>query len=355
MKRFQIQIIKTARVIFGILSTVLFLAVSIISCSFNAERDNILDPKRSGLQGPSSLSGTIFRKNGVTPIEGAVVTLNPGNAGCISDANGFYRINIFEENEYEASITHPDYKLSDTTFFVEYGANIAHDFTLDAKIHFDSLSITSQRIVNLSSSVEKAYVYAKITDPDGSGDMANSTVSVLYLEQEFSMTNVSLDVWEKFLNNTDFPSQSINNSMGVEYIVRVIDQFGDTTYSDVFLMRRILDFTVSIKEPDYGSTGAATTSKPKFVWRDPYIANPFYFDYKYIISVFPEDDPFELRYQKEIPKDSLQTQLIVTELNYYYEMQDDSLDDDNYYWTAQIADDEGDFSRSARVLFIVND
>jgi hypothetical protein len=333
-------------------SIIVSMMLLTISCTFNAERDNILDPQGSGFSSPASISGKVTMKNGTTPIEGVVITTSPGNLAGTTDSNGHYNMNISEPATYQITLSHSGYKTTTYNIDIDFNTHTTHNFTMDAEVVFDSISVTSQYIANGGTALptKKAYVYVNMFDPDGSTDLDSAKVSVLYLDQALNLTNSSTSIYSNFVSETSCPGYNIENILGVGFVIRVIDNQNDTTYSESTMMRRVLNFGISLYSPDPSQGRPAEGGNhPNFQWYVPTIAPSLYFNYSYRLTIYPKSEPEQIRFETVLPVDSL----VASYGKYSYILDSDSLTEGNYYWTVQLEDEVMDITRSPKIEFEV--
>jgi hypothetical protein len=129
---------------------------------------------------------------------------------------------------------------------------------------------------------------------------------------------------------------------------RIIDKYGDSISSTPAQLRRIISYTMKPFSPDL--TTPVLTGNPQFTWEIP--DSSLIFDYRYRLKVFYSLSD-SLRYEKVL-YDSSQEITIVPILNEVsYSLQDDTLEENYYYWTIQLEDLYGDFTLSDDLEFYI--
>ena len=335
-----------------ILSIILIIAIS--GCSIDAERDNPLDPKGVNYNPIASLSGTIMRLNSNEPIPGVSLYLSPGSFAAYTDEDGYYYLAGGLSGDFTLLITHPEYKDIETQVSLSSGSNTTADFKLDALPVFDSVSVTSQRI--LVDDLEEDYdyfvhIHVSLRDPDGSSDIDSGRVECSYLDQVLEIENGSGSEYDTVLTENQFPDGEINNMLGIHFELIFIDKTDDTLTAPPQEIQMVFDFSLDPVAPDqrYG-TGSLQTGNPIFQWDIP--DYNVLLEHFYTLKVFRDNG--QLSYEKLISEGcenyTIDDSVFFVEK---YELLDDTLSIGDYNWTLQLEDSFGNFTRSAATEFVI--
>ena len=322
-------------------------------CSVDAERDNPLDPKGDIYNPPASISGKVTRLNTEDPIPGVVLFLSPGSFASYTDESGNYSIAADIAQVFDLLITHPQYKDIETQVELFRNSPVSADYKMDALTKIDSVLVTSQRIGidDFGDTFEYLVnVEVEISDADGSSDLDSSTVECSFLEQLIEMENGGGSEFILSISDEMFPGGDIENMIGVEFEIRLIDKSGDTLTEPPREINAIFDFSLDPIEPgSNGVYGVVDNGNPTFDWTvtDYRIILDHYFR----IEVFRDNG--QLRYERQL-WEGVENFTVNAPLNhYYFDFLDDTLDIGTYYWTIQLENAFGDFTRSAKILFDV--
>jgi hypothetical protein len=322
-----------------------------IGCSFDAQRDNPLDPDANGGNSYASLGGKVTRVNTNIGIEGVSIFLNPGSMGTLSGVDGDYSFQNLSAGNYNITLQHPDYKEVSSAISLSSGQSLEKNFQMNAFPVFDSISVTSQKIVyDYMGGIYDAfvYLYAKIHDIDGSSDLDNCQLLSFWEGNIDTLLANSNFVFNTILDSSEFPNNDIYNILGIMFNFRIIDKYGDSISSTPAQLRRIISYTMKPFSPDL--TTPVLTGNPQFTWEIP--DSSLIFDYRYRLKVFYSLSD-SLRYEKVL-YDSSQEITIVPILNEVsYSLQDDTLEENYYYWTIQLEDLYGDFTLSDDLEFYI--
>jgi hypothetical protein len=192
------------------------------------------------------------------------------------------------------------------------------------------------------------YLYAKIHDIDGSSDLDNCQLLSFWEGNIDTLLANSNFVFNTILDSSEFPNNDIYNILGIMFNFRIIDKYGDSISSTPAQLRRIISYTMKPFSPDL--TTPVLTGNPQFTWEIP--DSSLIFDYRYRLKVFYSLSD-SLRYEKVL-YDSSQEITIVPILNEVsYSLQDDTLEENYYYWTIQLEDLYGDFTLSDDLEFYI--
>jgi|GEM_PF-1609621 len=334
----------------------LFLAGSFLltlSCSFDADRDNPIDPNSNVYFNPASVTGVVLRKSG-SPISNVEASLSPGNHISVTNNNGQFFLYNITAGPKTIKIEHPDYDYIEMDIFLNTGVEFDTVFTLDAKPVIDSASVTSQNILidpQLYEYDSQVYIYANIFDPDGSTEMDSSEIKVSYFDNLITLNNISGSIYEYTIDEDDFPGGMIDSLLNVPFTLFVIDPGSDTTWSNPLYINAVLAFRIFLSKPIPGTV--FYTGNPYFEWNYSEYNNT-YFYHKQILSIRNEF-PSYLVYEKALYDTTEHYyENIFTEIA-YDTLLDDTLNPGRYTWTIRFANLFGDFVQSDEAVFEISD
>lgn len=311
-------------------------------CSFDAERDNPLDPKSDNYQPSARLEGNVTMLNDSIPIAGAAVTLYPDSITLYTGQNGHYSIDRLEAGDYTVALEHPNFFSMSCSVKIFPGQTNTQNFNMNALPSFDSVSITSQRYI-FNSFLEYFYklkVFANISDPDGG--LRDSAVVVWSGGYSANLSRQpGTSFYIVLLDTNNFIGSEVENMLGIQFIVQATDISGGTAQSNPFQLVRIIKSIIRPHRPSGTSSG-----NPTFEWSRA-LSPPIEFDdYIYRLFVYNETQPEMVRYEAVI--DSVTDTIAIT-----YVMNDDTLDAGSYSWRVQVEDSFGNFSRCEKAYFDV--
>ena len=336
------------------LPVILLFLVMFSGCSFNTERDNALDSKSGNYQPYGDISGQITRKDNITPIPDAVIDILPNAIATTSDINGEFQFDNITVGDLSLEITHPQYKSLGYPFTLSAGQSAFLNFQMDANSVFDSVSVTSQKLMNEYLNFDYdmwLQVYAQISDIDGSSDLDSSLIFAYWNGMSDSLNKNSATVYSVYLDSSSFPNYTIQYMLDVPFEIIMVDKYSDTTFAPSAQLHRVIDLSIKHIDPDLGKGTGGVGSNPTFSWEMP--NEPINFNYRYRFKVYFDDYNRTLRYQTVL-YDTSEALVIDPPLNrYYYTLSEDTLTIQEYFWTIQLEDIYGDFTRSEEVSFYV--
>lgn len=321
----------------------LFVSFLVVGCSWEAERDNPLDPESKNFSPGGELYGRISRLNGDSLVS-AFVYLDPGFKGALSDENGDYSVSGLEMGEYNVTVELDGYKTEYDTVFIPAGGSLTQDYLLDALPVFDSFSVTSQHIYTQSpgNDIYKIKIQAVVSDLDD--DLPNFAIAFWDTNIDTLLQGSAVSIYEKEIFDTYFPGGNIENILGLVFECSITDNNEGQTVSSPTQLVRIID------APDFGSLNNYSpknfdlvSTNPTFVWGTPTGIN--FSDYQYRLSI-----------HKEINDEQMYEKVLADSVT-VYELSDSSLPVDlenPYYWTIQLEDLFGNFCRSYKMKFFVD-
>ncbi len=319
------------------------LLLLLCGCSFDAERDNPLDPQSNNYRPEASLYGRITMLDGNTPIVGALVSLSPDSIIIYSGDDGFYRFDCLEGGNYTLSLQHQDFASNFHLLRIYHAQDHLRNFTMNALPRFDSLSVATQRFLinSLAHFYFKLEVFASISDPDGITDLSDSATVFWHdsasaiLSKESGTSN-----YVAILDSNYFPGNKVENMLGVQMRVEVEDINGAKMQSQPIQLVRLINSYIRPFSP-----GGTASGNPTFLWsraQDPPLG---FDDYFYRLLVFRTTEPEQTRYET----------IVFNQIdnNIIYLLEDDTLQTGGYFWQVQVEDFFGDFSRCESMYFNV--
>ncbi|NQS97579.1 MAG: carboxypeptidase regulatory-like domain-containing protein [candidate division Zixibacteria bacterium] len=337
----------------GFIVILSMLILLVIGCSFDAERDNSLDPNSSDYQPFVPLSGKVARINSNIGIPDISLCLDPGSIRTLTDGDGCYAFQGVEIGDYTITLEHPEYKTMTDSLTILPGQDIVLNYQMDANPVIDSASVTSQTVVNnlLATDYDtRLYIYVNLYDPDGSSDLDDCQVLAFWEGNTDTLTQNIATVFDAILDTSDFPDNDIDNVLGIPFDIIMIDKYQDTTCAPQVQLRRVIDFLIEHKDPDQVKATGNVGGNPTFNW---FPTQPLYFDYKYCFKIHYDDSEETLRYETVLydTSEALVYDPAFNTLNYH--LLEDTLNVNLYFWTVQLEDIYGNFTRSEESKFEV--
>jgi len=331
------------------------LILMVINCSFDAQRDNPIDPLSDLYYPPATVTGRITKKNG-SSIANAEIFINPGNFIGYSNGNGNYFIYNILTGIYNVSVQHPNYDSQEIQISITAGNNIDLNFTLDAKPVIDSVSVTSRRHTynySLLLAESSIYIYSHIYDPDGSTDMDSSLVEVVYDTIILPLIKSVGSVYQNSIEEESFPGGRIDNFLNVPFTVRVVDIDDDTTYASPMQIQMILAYDITNPEPTPNEV--KPTGNFSFKWDYPDLEVNFIHSFELTITIL---NPPRLIFQQVLCDTSanfFEDDTFNTNAEYRHFLHDDTLDPGSYKWNISMRDAYGDYTLSDDFEFSISE
>lgn len=324
--------------------------MSMMGCSFDAERDNPLDPHSPDYQPEvppkATLKGKVTRLDTTIALPEVYIFLSPGSRGTTSGSDGTYMFSELDSGSFTLVLEHPDYQGIIDELELSSGDTLSRSYAMNAHPQFDSVSITSQRIRTQPYSYEHYYqmlIFAQVSDPDGNSQLSDSAFVFWNNEVDTLIREGGTSNYIAILSENRFPGGDIENMLGVQFEITVSDIQGDTARFQFAQLARVIETQMVFDSPPPNSP---FTEIPDFSWRVPQVV----FDYKYRFKLFNEDTRQLLL--EEVLYDTSQSVVydsiagLIT-----YSIEEYTLEVGNYYWTIQFEDVFGDFSRSTDLPF----
>ena len=323
-----------------ILTVVITAMIFLAGCSFDAERDNPLDPQSEHFSPGGKISGYITNLN-ETELPNVLVTVEPGLKGSITENNGYYCLSNLEDNTYTMTVTAEGFEQEQDTIIVTAGNSIMKNFALNALPQFSSFTVTSVHIFESSGGDDffLLKLEALITDmdpndlPDSAYYTYNSTIGTMFYQGSSSK-------YTRMLTFQKEDEDEISNLIGVSFVCSVSDEQGAQVYSGPTQLVRIINASFPTNLTTFSPNNYTyMSSQPTFQWAPP--GNTGLFDYQYRMTVYRVEGDFQV-YQKAFADSEL-----------IYELSDYTLSLGDHYWTIQLEDMFGNYSRSPKMYFVV--
>lgn len=354
--------LKKISIIFPV---VLFILV--IGCSLNAERDNPLDPESPNYNPTGGiLTGKITRIDTTKALSGVIVMLNPGNHIDYTDNSGEYYFTDLNADTYSIELNLEGYSADIIDIIIANSGTSVQNFTMNALPRFDSVSVTSQRIREFSETNEHYYqlqLYAIVVDSDGVFELEDKVYAnwgydgneeIDTLAREFNLSSFA-SIYRTILSENSFPENDVENMLNVGFTLHTSDINNDTIWSNSVELPYIISYNVLSGDPDLEKGTQFVYGKPTFNWTMP-TQNEMNYNYHYRFLIY-EWSPTQKIFELVLYDTSSVLEIQLSEIYYMYQVDvpDDSLDVGHYFWTIQIEDNFGSFTRSNDKEFFVQE
>ncbi len=325
------------QIVFGLL-----IAVFLLQCLPDAPRVNALDPIHADNR--TTISGKVQQLDGVTPIEGASLMLQPGDLLTRSDANGDYFFEITDgDGSFMLSCTANSYSGDTLALNLDRGEAAVADFSLNALPRFQRTSLLSDNEASFQFQLGRRYlnISAQVNDPDG----ANSIQTVWCEWPEFGIRDTLR--WAPMENA--YVSRPRESQLGVETLGALVgkpaffyaeDQQGSIGISEAQTLRRVI-WTIPI-----GDGPIEDTTQPfDFQWTRPDTIGGTRFPLTYTIEIYIDSPVF-------FPPEDVISGLPVETTSVTYN--NPALQaGESYFWVLYFVDEFGNRSRSLQNGLII--
>ena len=331
---------------------IIFIALFNSGCSWDAERENPLDPHSPYYSPSSGLAGRITNLSNIPRgISDVILTLDPGNISTLTDSNGYYSFSNIEPDNYSLNMYRPDLKSIDTTISIQPEIVDTLEFSMNFIPQVDTFSVTTLRIADGSSGDYQILFYCVVSDSDGAATLSDS--ADIYLKDDLYRIEYNDDIgnYSKLfihsLNVSDIEIDDYTNE-GVHFKTNDINN--DTTVSEIKYIIRFITEGAAVFSPSF--TEPPTSKKPQFVWFTS--SSTFTLLYKLKLYTLPS----EIIILEETLYDTSQAYIELPNgkagYNYKSNSPNDSLAIGTYMWTMQFEDIIGNISRSEEVQFTID-
>jgi|GEM_PF-1508624 hypothetical protein len=121
----------------------LFVGALSLSCGPDARHDNPLDPING-----RGVSGTVYQLYHGGKVSGATVTARPGNKSAVSDAQGYYQLDLSGEQRYLITVHHPLYNDTTDTIDVPSDGRLEANFMIAGRSTITRATVNTEAIVH---------------------------------------------------------------------------------------------------------------------------------------------------------------------------------------------------------------
>lgn len=327
------------RSLVGVVLILCGLALIQTGCAPDAPHDNPVDPMSPNFKSAGRLTGRVLSLSiPYSGISDALVTIEQNGSAQLTASDGSFSFADAPSGNITLVVSKPSYQNDTLDISLPVGG------TYDAVIHLDALpQITGVQVVTTKidqwwpGPVYSATVTADVADPDGIGDVLDSTVQVQVDSLRFQMSFAGgTGNYQVTINATQLPGQDLQWLIGKEIFVSALDRENGAAVSGPYYVSRIIDLE---PEPTSPASLDTTTAYPTFEWNPP----PVSYSYTYFLLV----------YQINAGTPSQVGNPITLGPNYVSYTYPDSLVPGQYFWTIGITDQYGNSSRSKEASFIV--
>ncbi len=324
----------------GVVLILSSLVLIVAGCAPDAPHDNPLDPGSPDYKNAGNLTGRVLSLSvPYTGISGALVTIEQNGVSEFTLSDGSFSFSDAPSGNITLITSKPSYMNDTLHLTLPVGGSY------DAVVHLDALpEIFNAKIVTTKidqwwpGPVYSATVTANITDPDGLGDVVDSTVHVRIDSLLFKMNFTGgSDTYGVTVNATALPDSDLQWLIGKPVYVTATDRENGTSRQGPFFVTRIIGSEpspISPVNPD------STTAQPVFQWNAPPSVS---YVYTYFLQI----------YQVNAGTPSQVGNTITLGENYDYYGYQGSLAPGQYFWTIGITDQYGNSSRSKEASFVV--
>lgn len=260
-----------------ILSCLVFV---LSSCAPDAPHDNPLDPKSPNYKSTGTLSGKVLTLGiPYTGIPNASVLIVQNGTSQLTASDGSFSFAAAPAGNITLVISRQAYLADTMSLTLDLGQ------TRDVEIHLDAIpKIAGAQVV--SSKIDQwwpapdysATVRASVTDPDGVGDVIDSTVHVQVDSFSFTLSHSTGNIYESTIDASQLPNQDIEWLVGKVFVVSATDHENGIGQSPPFYVSRVIE---SEANPTYPTGLDTTVASPELDWNPPSVA----FDYTYELQV----------------------------------------------------------------------
>lgn len=337
------------RSLIGVVLILCSLMLIQAGCAPDAPHDNPLDPQSVSYRGDGNLTGKVLTLGiPYSGISGALVTVEQARStetnAELTASDGSFSFSHAPSGSLMVVISKPSYMSDTLHIFLSVGGSY------NTTVHLDALpQITNQKVVTTAieqlwpGTVFFATVTANVTDPDGIGDIADSSVHVQIDSASFPMQySGGTGEFEATIQQDSLPTKNIQWLVGRPFYISARDRENGGARVGPFFVSRIItkQQTPVAGSPPSSPSNDTTTAYPTFEWNPPQDVR---FDYSYSLQIFQVNagTPTQIGSSITIASDSS---------DYPYP---DSLVPGNYFWTIGIIDSYGNSARSLGASFVV--
>ncbi len=326
----------------GVILILLSLVFIQTGCAPDAPHNNPLDPKSPNYKDAGNLTGRVLSLSlPYKGIAGALVTIQDNGFSRSTTSTGDFSFTDAPAGNITLIISKTAYQNDTLQVTVPVGGSY------NATVHLDALPvITASKVVTAKidqwwpGAVYSATVTANVTDPDGLGDVVDSTVRVRIDSLSFKMVYTGgSGNFGVTISDSSLPNQDLQWLIGRQFVVSATDRENGTSFSQPFYVSRIIESQESEPGPTSPLNSDSTSSSPKFEWNPPSVT----YDYTYFLQI----------YQINAGTPTQVGSTISLGENYVSYTYPGTLEKGTYIWTIGIVDQYGNSSRSKEAAFLV--
>ena len=269
----------------------LFIIIALL-CSCDAPRENPLDP-----QNPDNeiyeLSGVVktigFPNN---PIPGVKVYWENDNKLVYTSQDGHYQIGNIRKKNGWLRFEHADYSPDSIHIIWGNQKKIESQSFLNTKPVLDNIDLYS--IVKNRYQVNQIFeimISTVITDAEGSNDIDSVYFEIAALGISNSLPNTVSNVYERKLSLLELNITSLDEVIGHEFIIYVIDASGRVFNTGSSNLKRVIRQEINIISP----LGGEIVNNPVSLRWERFTPG---FEFTYLIQISTDESPAELVWEK---------------------------------------------------------
>ncbi|MCX6843768.1 MAG: carboxypeptidase regulatory-like domain-containing protein [candidate division WOR-3 bacterium] len=308
-------------------------ALAALRCSWDAPRDNPLDPMLGG-----NVSGRVLTRR-ATPIAAAVVAVPDAGRVVKTDSTGSFELRGLPEASAWVYLTAAGYASDSVLVALANGRIDTLTTYLNGLPFLQNCRVTTHVYGRgwPPEPLEFCRLSATAGDADGDADLDSVWAEIPAIGYAERLDyDPDSQAFVQTLYAADLPGQSMETLVGREVRFNVMDEEGTATTDTVAGITRIM---TDLPEPVFPSGGQDTLSSDTvFIW--------YRFDHGYAVSYHSE----VVRVEGGSPA-GIAAEFDAADTTYH--LASASLDSGDYYWTVEAIDEFGNSSRSAEELFHV--
>lgn len=308
-------------------------------CAPDAPHGNSLDPLSPNYRNSGNLTGKVLTLSvPYSGISGALVTIEQDRSAEMTASDGSFSFADAPSGSLTVTISKTSFMSDTVNLSLPVGGSYSATVHLDALPQITNANVVTAMIYQLwPGAVYSATVTANVTDPDGIGDIVDSTVRVQIDSLSFKMDySGETGLYEATINTSQLPDQNFQWLVGRQFYVSARDQENGSAREGPFYVTRIISVEPVPTSPTSQDT---TTAHPTFEWNPPNVS----YGYTYSLQIFLINAGVPTQIGTPVT-------LVSDSVSYSYP---DSLGPGNYFWTVGITDRFGNSARSEGASFVV--
>jgi len=316
----------------AVLACSLLIVPLLLACSWDAPRDNPLDPNLGG-----NIEGRVLTRR-ATGIHGAEAVIPALGRFACTDSSGTFEFRGLDEDSVWVRVAAEGYAADSARLGLKKGRIDTVTRYLNGLPFFSECRISSH-VYGRGWPPEPLSFFrltARVADPDGAPDIDSVWAEIPCIEYAERLTfdpeeeHFVQPIWE-------IPGQSPETLVGQAVSFKVVDNEGG---SGLETGSRVMRIIYDLPEPRFPAGGLDTVDiDTTFAWR--------VFDYGYEVGYHAEI----VRVEGGGPAGVVMTFDAAGSADTTFRVTTDSLPEGDYYWTVEAIDRFGNSSRSAEELF----